>query len=35
MVYKLTDFGRSLIPVICVIGLWGDEHKSHLKTVFG
>src|SRR3954453_21405115 len=24
--YTLTDFGKTLIPVIHAIGLWGDEH---------
>ncbi|WP_207420144.1 winged helix-turn-helix transcriptional regulator [Desertivirga brevis] len=31
--YNLTDFGRSLIPLIHAIGLWGDEHQEQLKKV--
>ena len=31
--YSLTDFGKSLIPVISVIGDWGDEHDEHLRRV--
>jgi len=31
--YDLSDFGKTLIPVIHAIGLWGDEHEERLKTV--
>jgi DNA-binding HxlR family transcriptional regulator len=31
--YELTPFGKSLIPVIDVIGLWGDEHQERLRKV--
>ncbi len=31
--YDLTDFGKTLIPLIQAIGLWGDEHQEHLKKV--
>ncbi len=31
--YRLTDFGESLIPVISVIGTWGDSHEERLKSV--
>jgi DNA-binding HxlR family transcriptional regulator len=31
--YELTDFGRTLIPLIRNIGLWGDEHQDRLKRV--
>ncbi|MCF0064432.1 winged helix-turn-helix transcriptional regulator [Dyadobacter chenwenxiniae] len=31
--YYLTDFGKSLIPVIGVIGQWGDEHDQRLRTL--
>lgn len=31
--YELTEFGKSLIPVISTIGLWGDKHQEHLKNV--
>ncbi|QDW23393.1 helix-turn-helix transcriptional regulator [Pedobacter sp. KBS0701] len=29
--YTLTDFGRTLIPVLAVIGRWGDENQQRLK----
>jgi DNA-binding HxlR family transcriptional regulator len=31
--YDLTDFGRTLIPVMGAIGLWGDEHQDRLRKV--
>jgi DNA-binding HxlR family transcriptional regulator len=31
--YDLTEFGRSLIPVIGAIGMWGDENEGRLKKV--
>lgn len=31
--YTLTDFGKTLIPVIEAIGLWGDEYETRLKRV--
>ncbi len=31
--YTLTDFGKTLIPVLSSIGLWGDEHQDRLKRV--
>lgn len=31
--YELTDLGKTLIPVIQAIGLWGDAHQEHLKKV--
>jgi DNA-binding HxlR family transcriptional regulator len=31
--YSLTDFGRTLIPVISVLGQWGDEHEDRLREV--
>ncbi|WP_129022338.1 winged helix-turn-helix transcriptional regulator [Edaphocola flava] len=31
--YALTDFGKSLIPVISSLGIWGDEHEERLKRV--
>jgi len=31
--YDLTEFGRTLIPVIQTIGLWGDKHEDRLKHV--
>jgi len=31
--YALTDFGKTLIPVISSLGIWGDEHEEILKRV--
>lgn len=31
--YSLTEFGKTLIPVISVLGNWGDENEERLKTV--
>ncbi|MCJ8211581.1 helix-turn-helix transcriptional regulator [Mucilaginibacter sp. RS28] len=31
--YRLTDFGKTLIPLISAIGLWGDEHQERLRKV--
>jgi DNA-binding HxlR family transcriptional regulator len=31
--YYLTDFGKTLIPLITAIGLWGDEHQERLRKV--
>lgn len=31
--YTLTDFGKTLIPLLSSIGKWGEEHKEHLKEV--
>lgn len=31
--YSLTDFGKTLIPVISVIGNWGDENEARLRSV--
>ena len=31
--YHLTDFGKTLIPLIRSIGLWGDEHQERLRRV--
>ena len=31
--YVLTEFGKTLIPVIGAIGGWGDEHHDRLKQV--
>lgn len=33
--YDLTELGKTLIPVIQAIGIWGDEHQDHLKKVIG
>jgi DNA-binding HxlR family transcriptional regulator len=31
--YYLTDFGKSLIPVIQTIGQWGDTHEKRLRAL--
>ena len=31
--YSLTDFGKTLIPVISVLGNWGDKNEERLRTV--
>mgnify|MGYP003643890002 CR=1 FL=1 len=31
--YSLTDFGKSLIPLIASLGEWGDKHEVKLREV--
>ena len=31
--YELTEFGRTLIPIIAALGNWGDEHEERLRNV--
>lgn len=31
--YTLTDFGKTLIPIISALGQWGDEHEDHLRDL--
>jgi DNA-binding HxlR family transcriptional regulator len=31
--YSLTEFGRSLIPVIGTLGKWGDDYEERLRRV--
>lgn len=31
--YSLTDFGKTLIPIIAAIGGWGDEHEERLRKL--
>jgi len=31
--YSLTEFGKTLIPVISTLGIWGDENEERLKNV--
>jgi DNA-binding HxlR family transcriptional regulator len=31
--YSLTDFGKTLIPLISALGRWADEHEDHLRDV--
>jgi DNA-binding HxlR family transcriptional regulator len=29
--YSLTDFGKTLIPIISALGKWGDENEDRLR----
>jgi DNA-binding HxlR family transcriptional regulator len=31
--YKLTAFGRTVMPVIASLGKWGDDHQERLRRV--
>jgi DNA-binding HxlR family transcriptional regulator len=31
--YSLTAFGETLIPVLSVLGKWGDVHEAHLRSL--
>ncbi|HEY0298278.1 MAG TPA: helix-turn-helix domain-containing protein, partial [Arachidicoccus sp.] len=31
--YFLTDFGKTLIPVITALGQWGDNHEERLRNL--
>jgi len=31
--YNLTEFGKTLIPVIAALGQWSDEHEERLRDV--
>lgn len=31
--YSLTEFGKTLIPVLSVLGKWGDENEERLREV--
>ncbi|WP_426329456.1 winged helix-turn-helix transcriptional regulator [Pedobacter sp. R-06] len=31
--YSLTEFGKTLIPVIATLGQWGDTHEDRLRDV--
>lgn len=31
--YSLTEFWKTLIPVISALGNWGDEHQERLRKV--
>ncbi|MCP9750544.1 helix-turn-helix domain-containing protein [Ferruginibacter sp. HRS2-29] len=31
--YSLTEFGKSLIPVLSALGNWGDEHQDRLREL--
>lgn len=31
--YSLTEFGKSLIPVLSALGQWGDDNEKQLRSV--
>lgn len=31
--YSLTEFGKTLIPVIAALGNWADKNEAHLRSV--
>lgn len=31
--YSLTEFGKTLIPVIAALGKWGDDHEQLLREL--
>jgi DNA-binding HxlR family transcriptional regulator len=31
--YSLTEFGKTLIPVISALGKWGDDNEDRLRSV--
>ena len=31
--YSLTEFGKTLIPVIAVLGQWGDDNQEQLRSL--
>jgi DNA-binding HxlR family transcriptional regulator len=31
--YSLTEFGKTVIPVIAALGQWGDKHEDRLRDV--
>lgn len=31
--YSLTDFGKTLIPVISALGYWGDQNEARLRQL--
>ncbi|HEY1047692.1 MAG TPA: winged helix-turn-helix transcriptional regulator [Bacteroidia bacterium] len=31
--YSLTDFGKTLIPLISALGTWGDENEERLREL--
>ena len=31
--YSLTEFGKTVIPVIAALGEWGDKNEERLRTV--
>jgi len=31
--YSLTEFGKTVIPVIAALGIWADKNEEHLRSV--
>jgi len=31
--YSLTEFGKTLVPVIAALGIWGDKNEAQLRSV--
>lgn len=31
--YSLTDFGKTLIPIIAALGQWGDDNETRLRSL--
>lgn len=31
--YSLTEFGKTVIPVIAALGMWGDDNEERLRGV--
>jgi DNA-binding HxlR family transcriptional regulator len=31
--YSLTDFGKSLLPIVTALGKWGDDNQKYLRQV--
>ncbi|MEN5233003.1 helix-turn-helix domain-containing protein [Sphingobacterium faecium] len=31
--YRLTEFGKTLVPVIAAMGQWGDDHEERLRNI--
>ena len=31
--YSLTDFGKSLLPIVTALGKWGDDNQEYLRRV--
>lgn len=31
--YSLTEFGKTVIPVIAALGIWGDKNEERLREV--
>ncbi len=31
--YRITEFGKTLIPAMALPGKWGDDHEEYLWTL--